>query len=212
MLKSSVAASSVPTTTITTTPTTRTTTTAAAEATAIVCGLLLQRRTGLFSATQTKEVKELARAGMRNPVVVSVKVQYEVKSAAAGSGSGGAPAGTDVPADGDGGPGAVSSGGAVDAATAKHVVKTPATLRNWYVLVPYDRKPAELVAFLQQHQAEKVIVFFLTCAAVEFYSRALPVPNVCKPSCLLCGLGDAAARVVAGGCMLLRAHAQQQSV
>lgn len=36
-----------------------------------------QRRTGLFSATQTKEVKDLARAGMRNPVTVSVRVQQQ---------------------------------------------------------------------------------------------------------------------------------------
>lgn len=34
-----------------------------------------QRRTGLFSATQTTEVRALARAGLRNPHVVSVKVQ-----------------------------------------------------------------------------------------------------------------------------------------
>lgn len=33
-----------------------------------------QRRTGLFSATQTKEVKNLARAGLRNPVSVCVRV------------------------------------------------------------------------------------------------------------------------------------------
>lgn len=31
-----------------------------------------QRRTGLFSATQTKEISDLIRAGMRNPVIVSV--------------------------------------------------------------------------------------------------------------------------------------------
>lgn len=31
-----------------------------------------QRRTGLFSATQTKEVDMLIRAGLRNPVLVSV--------------------------------------------------------------------------------------------------------------------------------------------
>lgn len=31
-----------------------------------------QRRTGLFSATQTKEVEALIRAGLRNPVLVSV--------------------------------------------------------------------------------------------------------------------------------------------
>ena len=34
-----------------------------------------QRRTGLFSATQTKEVKALARAGMRNPVSITVNVK-----------------------------------------------------------------------------------------------------------------------------------------
>lgn len=32
-----------------------------------------QRRTGLFSATQTKQLEDLARAGLRNPVLVSVK-------------------------------------------------------------------------------------------------------------------------------------------
>lgn len=32
-----------------------------------------QRRTGLFSATQTREVESLARAGLRNPVAVTVK-------------------------------------------------------------------------------------------------------------------------------------------
>ena len=32
-----------------------------------------QRRTGLFSATQTKDVEKLVRAGLRNPVLVSVK-------------------------------------------------------------------------------------------------------------------------------------------
>jgi ATP-dependent RNA helicase DDX55/SPB4 len=34
-----------------------------------------QRRTGLFSATQTEEVKQLVRAGLRNPVRVAVKVE-----------------------------------------------------------------------------------------------------------------------------------------
>ena len=32
-----------------------------------------QRRTGLFSATQTQEVENLVRAGLRNPVRISVK-------------------------------------------------------------------------------------------------------------------------------------------
>ena len=39
-----------------------------------------QRRTGLFSATQTKEVEDLIRAGLRNPVRVSVQEKADVAS------------------------------------------------------------------------------------------------------------------------------------
>lgn len=39
---------------------------------AILAYLPRQRRTGLFSATQTKEVEDLIRAGLRNPVVINV--------------------------------------------------------------------------------------------------------------------------------------------
>lgn len=42
--------------------------------TMILSKLPKQRRTGLFSATQTREVKALVRAGLRNPAVISVKV------------------------------------------------------------------------------------------------------------------------------------------
>lgn len=42
---------------------------------AILSRLPKQRRTGLFSATQTKEVEELMKAGMRNPVKVTIVVQ-----------------------------------------------------------------------------------------------------------------------------------------
>lgn len=40
---------------------------------AILDFLPKQRRTGLFSATQTQEVENLVRAGLRNPVRISVK-------------------------------------------------------------------------------------------------------------------------------------------
>lgn len=39
-----------------------------------------QRRTGLFSATQTKELQDLVRAGLRNPVVVSVKEKSTIST------------------------------------------------------------------------------------------------------------------------------------
>ena len=37
-----------------------------------------QRRTCLFSATQTRAVRDLARAGLRNPASVSVKVNSRI--------------------------------------------------------------------------------------------------------------------------------------
>ena len=42
---------------------------------AILLRLPKQRRTGLFSATQTAEVLQLVRAGLRNPVKIEIKVQ-----------------------------------------------------------------------------------------------------------------------------------------
>ncbi|CAG5047314.1 unnamed protein product [Parnassius apollo] len=39
-----------------------------------------QRRTGLFSATQTKELQDLVRAGLRNPVLISVKEKSTIST------------------------------------------------------------------------------------------------------------------------------------
>jgi len=44
----------------------------------IISGLPKQRRTGLFSATQAKDIDQLIRAGLRNPVLISVKEKEEV--------------------------------------------------------------------------------------------------------------------------------------
>lgn len=50
---------------------------------------------------------------------------------------------------------------------------TPTTLQNYYVVTTLPEKLSRLVAFLQQHPNEKVIVFWLTCACVEFFGGAL---------------------------------------
>ena len=47
----------------------------------ILARLPKQQRTGLFSATQTAEVLQLVRAGLRNPVKVGVKVRALTSSA-----------------------------------------------------------------------------------------------------------------------------------
>lgn len=49
------------------------------QVTSILARLPKQRRTGLFSATQTEAVEELARAGLRNPVRVEVKTEVKRK-------------------------------------------------------------------------------------------------------------------------------------
>ncbi|KAE8285405.1 ATP-dependent RNA helicase DDX55 [Larimichthys crocea] len=93
-----------------------------------------QRRTGLFSATQTQELEKLVRAGLRNPVRITVKEKGV-------------------------------------AATA--VQKTPSRLSNYYTICRSENKFNNLVAFLRQHKHEKNLVFFSTCACVEYYGRAL---------------------------------------
>ena len=55
---------------------------------AIIARLPKQRRTGLFSATQTDEVEELARAGLRNPVRVTVRDSAAQAAANAAKASG----------------------------------------------------------------------------------------------------------------------------
>ncbi|XP_055462036.1 ATP-dependent RNA helicase DDX55 isoform X1 [Psammomys obesus] len=93
-----------------------------------------QRRTGLFSATQTQEVENLVRAGLRNPVRISVKE----KGVAASS-----------------------------------TQKTPSRLENYYMMCKADEKFNQLVHFLRSHQQEKHLIFFSTCACVEYYGKAL---------------------------------------
>uniref|UniRef100_UPI003AB07D94 ATP-dependent RNA helicase DDX55 n=1 Tax=Centroberyx gerrardi TaxID=166262 RepID=UPI003AB07D94 len=93
-----------------------------------------QRRTGLFSATQTQELEKLVRAGLRNPVRITVKEK------------------------------------GVAATCAQ---KTPSRLCNYYTICRTDEKFNNLVAFLRQHKHEKNLVFFSTCASVEYYGRAL---------------------------------------
>ncbi|XP_013195184.2 probable ATP-dependent RNA helicase DDX55 homolog [Amyelois transitella] len=51
-----------------------------ATLTTILQYLPRQRRTGLFSATQTKELQDLVRAGLRNPVIVSVKEKSTIST------------------------------------------------------------------------------------------------------------------------------------
>jgi ATP-dependent RNA helicase DDX55/SPB4 len=130
--------------------------------TSILSKLPKMRRTGLFSATRSgtsaagasaKSVKKLmARAGLRNPVMINVAIAASKSEADA-----------DASADADDG----------TKALAPQEQATPSSLTNYYIVSPLDEKLSRLVTFLKQHKDEKIIVFFLTCACVEYYGLAL---------------------------------------
>eukprot|EP00889_Picochlorum_renovo_P007950 jgi/Picre1/34980/NNA_002445.t1 len=97
-----------------------------------------QRRTGLFSATQTDAVKALARAGLRNPIRVAVAVEYKSSKSEAAKGQ-----------------------------------VTPGSLQVYYRITDQRQKVCDLFHFLAAHSSEKVIVYFLTCACVDYFHLAI---------------------------------------
>lgn len=87
-----------------------------------------QRRTGLFSATQTKELQSLVRAGLRNPVAVFVKEKVG------------------------------------------NQYSTPMSLTNYYVTCEASDKMRTLLGFInKQGYEKKYVIFFATCACVEWF-------------------------------------------
>ena len=124
--------------------------------TGILSKLPKMRRTGLFSATKSasteggasaQSVKKLmARAGLRNPVMINVAIASSTKE---------------------------QKNKSVQVAVAPEEQATPNSLTNYFIISPLDEKLSRLVAFLKQHKNEKIIIFFLTCACVEYYGLAL---------------------------------------
>jgi ATP-dependent RNA helicase DDX55/SPB4 len=114
------------------------------------------RRTGIFSATTTftnnKSIKPLLqRAGMRNPVLINVQVAARPSTEA------------------------TTTDAKLTTSSKKEVANTytPMSLTNYFLVTPLEDKMSRLVAFLQSHREEKTIVFFLTCACVDFYGTSM---------------------------------------
>jgi superfamily II DNA/RNA helicase len=117
-----------------------------------------QRRTGLFSATQTRQVKELRRAGLQDKfakidVLLAWKSNKDADSAASATGSSSSdPSRTQV---------------------------TPTSLSNFFTVVGAENKLNLLAHFLVTHAGggaqaqQKIIVFFLTGDQVDYYARIL---------------------------------------
>ena len=100
----------------------------------ILAYLPKQRRTSLFSATQTTDVMSLVRTGMRNPISISVKQENEQES---------------------------------------HKLSTPSTLSNLYMVCKVEEKLNVLISLLTEKKNSKILVFFATCASVEYFHEII---------------------------------------
>lgn len=120
---------------------------------AILSAVPKQRRTGLFSATLTSELQRIMKTGMRNPVHVCVKLKKQEPEEANG-----AKKKRDKPKE-----------------KAANCHELPSKLQNFFVQVPASEKLEFLFRFLQSAEVQKgkAIVFFLTCACVDYFHAML---------------------------------------
>ncbi|MES1916742.1 MAG: hypothetical protein MHM6MM_008534 [Cercozoa sp. M6MM] len=121
----------------------------------ILSQLPKQRRTGLFSATQSTgdDVKNLIKAGLRNPVFINATQSWQLR-------------------DQDG-----SGSSTADSASALAVPQ--GLSHQWVACTPVRHKLALLVQLLRPTlKKEKTLVFFLTCASVEYFYNMLDTLNV----------------------------------
>jgi len=131
------------------------------------------RRTGLFSATKAHQLSSLSesgknssvnrfisRAGLRNPVMIDVTISSRIHSInrldTIEATTSGQRKLADIPKD-----------------IPLEELATPSSLTNYYLITPLDMKLNRLVAFLREHENQKIIIFFLTCCSVEFFGSAL---------------------------------------
>ncbi|KAG6378532.1 DEAD-domain-containing protein [Boletus reticuloceps] len=128
--------------------------------TRIITHLPKQRRTGLFSATMTDAdaLSELVRVGLRNPARIVVKVQSKKSFKHISDDKSG-------------------KGEIVEER------RIPAGLQNSYINCRTSEKLVQLVRVIEHevssHKASHFIVYFATCACVNYFYRILPkfLPN-----------------------------------
>lgn len=131
---------------------------------AIVTNLPKQRQTLLFSATQTKSIKALARLSLRTPEYVAV------------AHSPGSAGNLDDPSGNMDGEGESQTGaGEADhegGAESVRIVGTPQGLSQSYAVVQAHEKLSVLWSFIKTHLQSKMIVFFASGKQVRFAFEA----------------------------------------
>eukprot|EP00347_Sterkiella_histriomuscorum_P021557 403333562 len=120
-----------------------------------------QRRTGLFSATMTSQLKSLIRIGMRNPYFVDVRVEMSgIFSTEKDKVSI-----QQFDLHGD---------KLVLNKQIQDINEVPQNLENFYTLIDHQAdKMRHLLGFLKNLKPVRIIIFFGTCASVDFHNLIL---------------------------------------
>ncbi|KRY79846.1 ATP-dependent RNA helicase DDX55 [Trichinella pseudospiralis] len=115
--------------------------------TKIMSHLPKTRRTGLFSATIPKNMAELIKIGMRNPMLIVIDGHKLLLSEEAM---------LEKPMEND-----------------QQTMSTPHGLKIYYSIVAPEAKLAVLRKFLLDHLNEKILIFFSTCRCVDYFGEFL---------------------------------------
>ncbi|TFK43507.1 DEAD-domain-containing protein [Crucibulum laeve] len=122
--------------------------------TRIITHLPKQRRTGLFSATMTDAdaLSELVRVGLRNPARIIVKVQSKRVTSKTLSGK--------------------------QKFERIEERRIPANLQNFFVSCKASEKMTQLTRIIElettKNQSSRFIVYFATCACVDYFYKVIP--------------------------------------
>jgi ATP-dependent RNA helicase DDX10/DBP4 len=121
---------------------------------AIMAHLPKSRQTLLFSATQTKSIKDLARLSLKDPISLSASAAAPAKD------------GAEAGADEDG----------AEESDERALWVTPKGLEQHYAVVELHRKLDVLFSFIKTHLKSKIIVFMSSCKQV----RRLCLAGLCR--------------------------------
>lgn len=102
-----------------------------------------QRRTSLFSATQTSQVEDLIKAGMRNPIRVNVNQLDDTKNIQKYCDN------------------------------SKRLMMPSNLSNFQYICDSYIDKLAMLVSLVKTDDYKKVLVFLSTCSQIDYYSKCI---------------------------------------
>eukprot|EP01053_Blabericola_migrator_P002452 Blabericola_migrator_1__2451@NODE_168_length_12126_cov_91_620864_g146_i0_p2_GENE_NODE_168_length_12126_cov_91_620864_g146_i0NODE_168_length_12126_cov_91_620864_g146_i0_p2_ORF_typecomplete_len752_score125_35DEAD/PF00270_29/4_7e39Helicase_C/PF00271_31/7e22ResIII/PF04851_15/1_5e12ResIII/PF04851_15/1_9e03ERCC3_RAD25_C/PF16203_5/1_7e08DUF4217/PF13959_6/2_9e06AAA_19/PF13245_6/0_053AAA_19/PF13245_6/1_2e03SNF2_N/PF00176_23/0_011SNF2_N/PF00176_23/4_9e03SNF2_N/PF00176_23/2_2e03Zot/PF05707_12/4_4e03Zot/PF0 len=146
---------------------------------ACLSALPRQRRTGLFSATLTDDVRFLGVTGLRNPLFIRLKLeengqQKEVEESTSSTAPSEKEASSGDSDDDNQSSHEPNCGAQI--VVAPHISRQhsmPDTLVHQYVMVEYPEKLGLLLKMLNMRTYKRVLVFMQSCSAVNFYHNML---------------------------------------